>query len=133
MFVVFICFISPDPLSHVLTGPNYWVFKCSVSPDSSLIASVCNLDTVSSFIDLCLISDIEMEMYELNLFASFRRKLCFVDLDLSCLNSKLFIKECVQTCMLWGRDGTVCSYRRLNFWNGARTFAHKCEETMYVQ
>ncbi|XP_060763416.1 WD repeat and SOCS box-containing protein 2 [Neoarius graeffei] len=34
-----------DPLSHVLTGPNYWVFKCSVSPDSSLIASVCNLDT----------------------------------------------------------------------------------------
>ncbi|KAB5528690.1 hypothetical protein PHYPO_G00143110 [Pangasianodon hypophthalmus] len=31
--------------SRVLTGPNYWVFKCSVSPDSSLIASVCNLDT----------------------------------------------------------------------------------------
>uniref|UniRef100_A0A4W4F8C4 Uncharacterized protein n=1 Tax=Electrophorus electricus TaxID=8005 RepID=A0A4W4F8C4_ELEEL len=32
---------------RVLTGPNYWVFKCSVSPDSSMIASVCNLDSVS--------------------------------------------------------------------------------------
>ncbi|XP_017307722.1 WD repeat and SOCS box-containing protein 2 [Ictalurus punctatus] len=31
--------------SRVLIGPNYWVFKCSVSPDSSLIASVCKLDT----------------------------------------------------------------------------------------
>lgn len=31
--------------SHVLTGPNYWVFKCCVSPDSSLIASVSNVDT----------------------------------------------------------------------------------------
>ncbi|KAK2845408.1 hypothetical protein Q7C36_010262 [Tachysurus vachellii] len=31
--------------SRVLTGPNFWLFKCSVSPDSSLIASVCNLDT----------------------------------------------------------------------------------------
>ncbi|XP_066512765.1 WD repeat and SOCS box-containing protein 2-like [Hoplias malabaricus] len=31
--------------SHVLTGPKNWVFKCCVSPDSSMIASVCNLDT----------------------------------------------------------------------------------------
>ncbi|XP_076845929.1 WD repeat and SOCS box-containing protein 2 [Brachyhypopomus gauderio] len=31
--------------SHVLTGPSYWVFKCSISPDSSMIASVCNLDS----------------------------------------------------------------------------------------
>ncbi|XP_077097751.1 WD repeat and SOCS box-containing protein 2 isoform X3 [Siphateles boraxobius] len=30
---------------HVLRGPNYWVFRCSMSPDSSAIASVCNLDS----------------------------------------------------------------------------------------
>uniref|UniRef100_A0A8C1D6Y2 WD repeat and SOCS box containing 2 n=1 Tax=Cyprinus carpio carpio TaxID=630221 RepID=A0A8C1D6Y2_CYPCA len=30
---------------HVLRGPNYWVFRCSISPDSSVIASVCNLDS----------------------------------------------------------------------------------------
>lgn len=30
---------------HVLRGPNYWVFRCAVSPDSSVIASVCNLDS----------------------------------------------------------------------------------------
>ncbi|KAI5088159.1 WD repeat and SOCS box-containing protein 2 [Silurus meridionalis] len=33
------------PPSRVLTGPEYWVYKCAVSPDSSLIASVCNLDS----------------------------------------------------------------------------------------
>uniref|UniRef100_A0A8C2I0V4 Uncharacterized protein n=1 Tax=Cyprinus carpio TaxID=7962 RepID=A0A8C2I0V4_CYPCA len=32
---------------HVLRGPDYWVFRCSISPDSSVIASVCNLDSVS--------------------------------------------------------------------------------------
>ncbi|XP_062873940.1 WD repeat and SOCS box-containing protein 2 [Trichomycterus rosablanca] len=31
--------------SHVLTSPKYWQFKCSVSADSSMIASVCNLDS----------------------------------------------------------------------------------------
>uniref|UniRef100_W5K0V2 WD repeat and SOCS box containing 2 n=1 Tax=Astyanax mexicanus TaxID=7994 RepID=W5K0V2_ASTMX len=31
--------------SHVLTGPKNWVFKCSISPDSSMMASVCNLDS----------------------------------------------------------------------------------------
>ncbi|XP_039515804.1 WD repeat and SOCS box-containing protein 2 isoform X4 [Pimephales promelas] len=30
---------------HVLRGPNYWVFRCSMSPDCSAIASVCNLDS----------------------------------------------------------------------------------------
>ncbi|KAI7813195.1 WD repeat and SOCS box-containing protein 2, partial [Triplophysa rosa] len=30
---------------HVLRGPNYWVFKCSISPDSSMIASLCNFDS----------------------------------------------------------------------------------------
>ncbi|XP_047674574.1 WD repeat and SOCS box-containing protein 2 isoform X2 [Tachysurus fulvidraco] len=37
--------VSTGQPSRVLTGPNFWLFKCSVSPDSSLIASVCNLDT----------------------------------------------------------------------------------------
>ncbi|XP_072520795.1 WD repeat and SOCS box-containing protein 2 [Salminus brasiliensis] len=31
--------------SRVLTGPKNWVFKCAISPDSSMIASVCNLDS----------------------------------------------------------------------------------------
>ncbi|XP_051960964.1 WD repeat and SOCS box-containing protein 2 [Xyrauchen texanus] len=30
---------------HVLKGPDYWIFKCSISPDSSVIASVCNMDS----------------------------------------------------------------------------------------
>ncbi|KAA0716862.1 WD repeat and SOCS box-containing protein 2 [Triplophysa tibetana] len=30
---------------HVLRGPNNWVFKCSISPDSSMIASLCNFDS----------------------------------------------------------------------------------------
>uniref|UniRef100_A0A672QQ20 Uncharacterized protein n=1 Tax=Sinocyclocheilus grahami TaxID=75366 RepID=A0A672QQ20_SINGR len=25
---------------HVLRGPDYWVFRCSISPDCSVIASV---------------------------------------------------------------------------------------------
>uniref|UniRef100_A0A672RG43 WD repeat and SOCS box-containing protein 2-like n=1 Tax=Sinocyclocheilus grahami TaxID=75366 RepID=A0A672RG43_SINGR len=31
---------------HVLRGPNYWVFRCSISPDSSVITSICNHDSV---------------------------------------------------------------------------------------
>ncbi|XP_065106993.1 WD repeat and SOCS box-containing protein 2 isoform X1 [Paramisgurnus dabryanus] len=30
---------------HVLKGPNHWVFRCSISPDSSMIASLCNFDS----------------------------------------------------------------------------------------
>uniref|UniRef100_A0A672RGG9 WD repeat and SOCS box-containing protein 2-like n=1 Tax=Sinocyclocheilus grahami TaxID=75366 RepID=A0A672RGG9_SINGR len=30
---------------HVLRGPNYWVFRCSISPDSSVITSICNHDS----------------------------------------------------------------------------------------
>ncbi|XP_030647367.1 WD repeat and SOCS box-containing protein 2 [Chanos chanos] len=30
---------------HVLVGPTHWIFKCSISPNSSMIASVCNSDS----------------------------------------------------------------------------------------
>ncbi|XP_051549001.1 WD repeat and SOCS box-containing protein 2 [Myxocyprinus asiaticus] len=30
---------------HVLKGPDNWLFRCSITPDSSVIASVCNLDS----------------------------------------------------------------------------------------
>ncbi|TRY87463.1 hypothetical protein DNTS_035293 [Danionella cerebrum] len=30
---------------RVLRGPNHWVFRVSISPDCSIIASVCNLDS----------------------------------------------------------------------------------------
>lgn len=54
LLVYYFYIFSPGQPFRVLTGPNYWVFKCSVSPDSSLIASVCNLDTVSKCIDFVL-------------------------------------------------------------------------------
>ncbi|XP_016428214.1 WD repeat and SOCS box-containing protein 2 [Sinocyclocheilus rhinocerous] len=30
---------------HVLRGPNCWVFRCSISPDSSVITSICSHDS----------------------------------------------------------------------------------------
>ncbi|KTG37801.1 hypothetical protein cypCar_00038080 [Cyprinus carpio] len=43
--VIQVWVVSSGASPHVLRGPNYWVFRCSISPDSSVIASVCNLDS----------------------------------------------------------------------------------------
>lgn len=51
---------------HVLRGPNYWVFKCSISPDSSMIASLCNFDSVSFFMNFSVFVPIENDRIKIN-------------------------------------------------------------------
>lgn len=120
--VVF-CLTSPGPPSRVLTGPNYWVFKCSVSPDSSLIASVCNLDTVSRF------NRVRNRVLQVDVWLLAIGGSCtLLTLAGPARTLNVSIKEHEQACM-WGE---LCSYLTLNLcniWN----IAVAVQEHFYIE